>query len=62
MTVRAELSSVETVLDELVARLGRLVDELEPAERDDLAQDLAEVERALSTARRRLARALQPRR
>lgn len=53
----AELSSLATTVDDLRARLSRYVDALEA--RDDsssLAVDLADVERSLHAAARRLAK------
>lgn len=56
MSARAELSSITTALDEITARLDSMLDALAGVERDNLAADLVEVERALNTARRRLAK------
>jgi hypothetical protein len=58
MSALAELSSVSTVLDELLQRVTTLADGLTGAERDQLSSDLREVERALGTAQRRLHRLL----
>jgi hypothetical protein len=58
MSALAELSSISTVLDELLQRVTSLVDGLSGAERDELSSDLREVERALGTAQRRLHRLL----
>lgn len=58
MTARAELSSVSTRLNELVARVAEIADGLGSAERDHIGPDLYEVERMLRTAHRRLSRAL----
>jgi hypothetical protein len=58
MSVLPELSSVATVLDELLRRVSAITDALEPTERDELTADLLEVERALGTAQRRLHRLL----
>ena len=58
MTARAELSSVSTLLQELVARLSTIADAMTPVEREALGAELAEVERSLTAAQRRLARAL----
>jgi hypothetical protein len=57
----AELSSVSTALDELAQRVAAIHAGLSGTERDALDNDLAEVERALGTAARRLNRALDPR-
>lgn len=54
MSARAELSSVATSLDELVARITRIAEGLSGDERDVVGPDLYEVERALRSARRRL--------
>jgi len=56
MSVRAELSSVSTSLDELVGRISRIADALSGDERDVVGPDLFEVERALRSARRRVSR------
>jgi len=56
MAPPAELSSISTALDDLSGRLRGLIEALEGAERDALETELAEVERALDGARRRLAR------
>ncbi len=56
MSARAELSSLASGLDELVTRVTRLAEELPAAERDAIGPDLAEVERTLTAARRRLVR------
>jgi hypothetical protein len=54
MATRAELSSLSTILDELVGRVSLLTEGLSGEERDQLLPDLFEVERALRGARRRL--------
>ena len=56
MSVRAELSSVSTTLDELVGRITRIAEALSGEERDVVGPDLFEVERALRSARRRVTR------
>jgi hypothetical protein len=56
MSVRAELSSVATSLDELVGRISRIAEGLSGDERDVVGPDLFEVERALRSARRRVTR------
>jgi len=58
---RPELSAVATSLDELSQRIARLADELSGAERDELHTGLAEVERSVDAARRRLGRLLSGR-
>ncbi len=58
MSARAELSSLSTALDDLAGRLQAILSGLEGADRDALETELAEVERSLDTARRRLARVL----
>jgi hypothetical protein len=54
MSQNAELSSLVTALDELVARVSGLADELSSAERDIVGPELYEVERSLRAAQRRL--------
>jgi hypothetical protein len=56
MSVRAELSSMATSLDELVGRITRIVEGLSGEEREVVGPDLFEVERALRSARRRITR------
>jgi hypothetical protein len=53
---RAELSALATSLNDLVDRVGQLSSSLSGAARDDVGQDLFEVERSLMTASRRLSR------
>jgi hypothetical protein len=61
MSARPELSSVSTVLDELLQRVSAIADGLVGPERDELTPELLEVERALGTAQRRLHRLLDSR-
>jgi hypothetical protein len=56
MSVRAELSSVATSLDELQGRISRIAEGLTSEEREVVGPDLFEVERALRSARRRVSR------
>ena len=56
-TTAAELSSLESQLDELINRVGALARAAEPGRRDDLIATLHEVERALREARRQTAHA-----
>lgn len=58
MTARAELSSVSTGLEELVKRVTDIADRLAGDEKEQLAPDLYEVERALRAAERRLRRVI----
>jgi hypothetical protein len=58
MTARAELSSVATRLHELVERVTSIADDLGGDERDDIGQELFEVERTLRSAERRLNRVI----
>jgi ElaB/YqjD/DUF883 family membrane-anchored ribosome-binding protein len=51
----AELSSLQSLLDELIARVGALAREHEGGRRDDLVAALDELERALRAARRQAA-------
>jgi hypothetical protein len=55
--VGAELSSLTTVLDELVGRVTAIAEPLSGTDDEALASDLFEVERSLREAVRRLARA-----
>ncbi len=52
----AELSSLATALDELTRRVTAIADGYASAARDDLATELYQVERALTGARRGLAK------
>lgn len=54
----AELSSVSTALDELARRVSAIADGYAGDKREDVAGELYAVERALSSARRTLARLL----
>jgi hypothetical protein len=56
MSVRAELSSVATSLEELQSRISRIAEGLTSEEREVVGPDLFEVERALRSARRRVSR------
>jgi hypothetical protein len=56
MSVRAELSSVATSLDELLSRITRIAEGLSGDEREVVGPDLFEVERSLRSARRRVGR------
>lgn len=51
---RAELSSLESQIGELTRRVVDLAAGFQEAEREDVASELLEVERALRTAARRL--------
>ena len=53
----AELSSIETAVEELGARVARAADELMGTPHEDVGVELYEVERSLRMARRRLAQA-----
>ena len=55
----AELSSLATALDELAGRVTAIAERLSGGDRDDVAVELFEVERALGGARRRLGRLLE---
>jgi len=50
----AELSSLATALDELTQRITAMADDPASQQRDDVASELFEVERALAGASRRL--------
>jgi hypothetical protein len=56
MSVRAELSSVATSLEELLGRITRIAEGLSLDDRDMVGPDLFEVERALRSARNRVIR------
>jgi hypothetical protein len=52
----AELSSISSALDELMARIGDIADALSKQGREEIAVELFEVERSLNGGRRRLSR------
>lgn len=52
----AELSSISSALEDVAARISVIAAAYQAAERDDLAGELYEAERALASANRRLAR------
>jgi hypothetical protein len=56
MSAAAELTAVSSTLDELTRRVTRILSELSPADEERYGVDLAEVERALGVASRRLDR------
>ena len=56
----AELSSLATALEELSTRLTTIAEGLTGTERDGMAVDLYEVERALGEAQRKLGRIIEP--
>jgi hypothetical protein len=56
MSAHAELSSASTLLDDLVARIAAISAALSANEREALGVELAEVERHLGNAQRRLTR------
>ena len=53
----AELSSIETAVGDLSARISQAADELMGTPNEDVGVELYEVERSLRMARRRLAQA-----
>jgi hypothetical protein len=55
----ASQSSLATALDELTARLAGIAEQLDGTAHDLMAGELFEVERALSSAQRRLAQLLK---
>lgn len=57
MISAAELSSIETAVGELGARVARAADELIGTPNENVGVELYEVERSLRMARRRLAQA-----
>jgi hypothetical protein len=62
MSALPELSSVSTLLDEILQRVTVIGENLDADERDSLTNELLEVERALGAAQRRLHRLLDARR
>jgi methyl-accepting chemotaxis protein len=58
----AELSSIASQLEQITARVTAMAESAHAAHEDDLASELFGVERALSGARRRVERVVQPRR
>ncbi len=56
MSAAAELTAVSSTLSELTRRVTRILSELSPADEERYGTDLAEVERTLGVANRRLER------
>ncbi len=56
MNPNAELSSVQSQLQELTLRVGAAAETLQKSNKEDKAADLFEIERLLRTASRRLDR------
>jgi hypothetical protein len=56
MSVRAELSSVASSLEELLGRISRIAEGMSSEEREVVGPDLFEVERSLRAARQRVSR------
>lgn len=54
LSITPQLSSVSTALSELTERVTALAESLSSSQREDLAAALYEVERALTSAGRRL--------
>ena len=52
----ADLSSIQTMLDDLVGRLEKVTTAMAAQEREDLAGEALEVQRLLEAANRRLGR------
>jgi hypothetical protein len=61
VSAEAEMRAVLSALDELLGRVAGISAGLDEPEREALGHELAEVERTLGTARRRLARVLEHR-
>jgi hypothetical protein len=55
----AELSSVATALDDLTRRVTGIAERVSGGDRDDVANDLFEVERSLVRAHRLLAKVVE---
>lgn len=58
MSLHADLSSMQSTLDQVLARLAEASEVVRGSDRDDLLGDLYEIERNLEAAQRRLRRAL----
>lgn len=58
MSLHADLSSMQSTLDQVLARLAEASEVVRGTDRDDLLGDLYEIERNLEAAQRRLRRAL----
>jgi hypothetical protein len=59
MGVAAELAAVSSSLEDLTRRVSRILSELNAAEQESYGAGLAEVERVLGTASRRLSRLVE---
>ncbi|MHB1987064.1 MAG: hypothetical protein ACYCSF_03640 [Acidimicrobiales bacterium] len=55
----AELSSLSSTLDQVMGRIAHMGDAARAGKEDELANELFSVERALSSAHRRLARLVE---
>ena len=58
MSLRADLTSLSSTLDQMLDRVDSAAGEVRGTDRDDLLGDLYEIERHLRSANRRLTRAL----
>lgn len=59
MSLHADLASMQSTLDQVLARIDEASEYVRGTDRDDLLGDLYEVERNLQAAQRRLRRALE---
>ncbi len=59
MSLHADLASMQSTLDQVLARVDEAASVVRVTDRDDLLGDLYEVERNLQAAQRRLRRALE---
>lgn len=59
MSLHADLTSMQSTLDQVLARVDEAAVVVRGTDRADLLGDLYEVERSLQTAQRRLRRALE---
>ncbi|MBS1837582.1 MAG: hypothetical protein JST64_07780 [Actinobacteria bacterium] len=58
MSLHADLSSMQSTLDQVLVRVSEASEVVRGTDRDDLLGDLYDIERSLQMAQRRLRRAL----
>lgn len=58
MSLHADLASMQSTLDQVLARVDEAASVVRVTDRDDLLGDLYEIERGLNAVQRRLRRAL----
>jgi len=59
VSLHADLSSMQSTLDQVIARITEASEVVRGTDRDDLLGDLYEIERSLQMAQRRMRRAIE---